>query len=75
MSARDEHYESKFEYPLMKLIREKAEELDISYSKASSLVLPEYEKGIRYRDTEFEQACIKARNLEMAELEKTRDQK
>jgi len=68
MATRDEHYESKFEYPVMKLIRERAEEKDISYVQAAGEVVPEYEKGIRYRDSEYEQACINARKKEMAEL-------
>ena len=70
MALRDEngHYETKFEYPLWKLIKQRAEEKDISYLQAAGEVLPEYEKGIRYRDKEFEDSCIQARQKELAEL-------
>ena len=70
MALADEHYESKFEFPLWKLIRERADEKDISYLQAAGEVLPEYEKGIRYRDQEFEDACIDARKKELARLKK-----
>jgi len=56
-------YESKFEFPLMKLVREKAEELDISYHDALLIVRPEYVKTIRYNDTEFENAEIEKFNV------------
>ena len=39
-------YEEKFEFPLMKLVREKASELDISFHDALILVRPEYVKTI-----------------------------
>ena len=68
MSTADEHYEEKFEFPLWKLIKQRAEEKDISYVEASGEVLPEYEKGIRYRDKEFEDAEIGKRQKELAEL-------
>jgi len=68
MVPRDEHYESKFEFPLWKLIQQRAEEKDISYVQAAGEVLPEYEEGIRYRDKEYEDACIEARRKEMADL-------
>jgi len=64
----DKHYEEKFEFPLWKLIQQRAEEKDVSYVEAAVEVLPEYEKGIRYRDEEFETACIQARQKEMAEI-------
>jgi len=67
-STADDHYEEKFEFPLWKLIQQRAEEKDISYVQASGEVLPEYEKGIRYRDKEYEDACIEARRKEMADL-------
>lgn len=51
-------YESKFEFPLLKLVREKAEELDISYHDALVLVRPDYVKTIRYGDVEFEEGEI-----------------
>ena len=64
----DKHYEEKFEFPLWKLIKQRAEEKDISYVKAAKLVVPEYVKNIRYRDTEFEDAAIEKRRKEMMEL-------
>ena len=64
----DKHYEEKFEFPLWKLIKQCAEEKDISYVAASEEVVPEYVKTIRYRDTEFEDAAIQKRAKEMAEL-------
>jgi len=66
----DKHYEEKFEFPLWKLIKQRAEEKDISYVAASEEVVPEYVKTIRYRDTEFEDAAIQKRAKEMAELAK-----
>ena len=64
----DKHYEDDFEFPLWKLIKQRAEEKDISYAAASMEVLPEYQKNIRYRDTEFEDAEIKKRRKELNEL-------
>lgn len=69
-STADEHYEEKFEFPLWKLIKQRAEEKDISYVAAAGEVLPEYEKGIRYRDTAFEEAEIQKRQKELTELAK-----
>lgn len=64
----DKHYEEKFEFSLWKLIKQRAEEKDISYHDASIEVLPEFEKTIRYRDTEFEDAAVQKRREEMLEL-------
>jgi len=64
----EKHYEEKFEFPLWKLIKQRAEEKDISYLAASEKVLPEYLKTIRYRDEEFENAEIQKRAKELAEL-------
>jgi len=61
----DKHYESKFEFPLWKLIKQRAEEKDISYLKATDEVVPEYVKTIRYRDTEFEDSEIHKRAEEL----------
>jgi hypothetical protein len=66
----DNHYEEKFDFPLWKLIKQKAEEKDISYLEASKEVLPEYQKNIRYRDAEFEKAEIGKRQKELNELAK-----
>ena len=67
-STADEHYEEKFEFPMWKLIKQRAEEKDISYIKAAVEVLPEYQKSIRYRDTEYEMSLVNARNAELSEL-------
>ena len=64
----DKHYENRFEFPLWKLIKERAEEKDISYHDAMLEVVPEYEKTIRYGDTEFEQQQIQKRRAEQLAL-------
>lgn len=64
----DKYYEEKFQFPLWTLIKQRAEEKDISYTEAMAEVLPEYARGIRYRDTEFEKAVIEKRWKELAEL-------
>jgi hypothetical protein len=64
----EKHYESKFEFPLWKLIKNRAEEKDISYSKATSEILPEYVKTIRYGDKAFEDPLIARRHKEMREM-------
>lgn len=46
----DKHYEDKFEFPLWKMIKQRAEEKDISYVDAIREVVPEYQKTIRYED-------------------------
>lgn len=58
MDFDDVMYEEEFEFPLFKLVREKAEELDISYHDALVIVKPEYVRTIRYGDTEFEEKTI-----------------
>ena len=63
----DKHYESKFEYPLFKLIRERAREKDISYHDAALEVVPEYCKTIRYGDEEHEISVIKQNIDEVAQ--------
>lgn len=70
----DQHYEDEFEFPLWTLIKERAEKDDISYAQASELVVPEYAKTIRYRDTEYEDAVIAQREQEVAE-KRVQDQK
>ena len=64
----DKHYEEKFEFPLWKAIKKRAEEKDVSYVKACEEVLPEYVSTIRYGDTEFEDAATLKRAKEIAEL-------
>ncbi len=66
----DKHYEEKFEFPLWKLIKEYAEENDISYLQASEKIVPEYVKTIRYRDIEFEESEVNKRAEEMMLLKK-----
>ena len=70
MALRDEqgHYESDFEYPLWKLIKQRAEEKDVSYSDAATEAVIEYGKGIRYRDMEYYNTEVEKRNNEMREL-------
>lgn len=53
-------YEEEFEFPLFKLVREKAEELDISYHDALVLVKPDYVRTCRYGDEEYENTEIEA---------------
>ena len=64
----EKHYEEEFEFPMWRLIKERAAERDISYLAASEEVAAEYVKTIRYRDTEFEEAEIHKRMKEMNEL-------
>jgi hypothetical protein len=64
----DKHYEEKFEFPLLKLIRKRAEEKDISYAEAYREVQSEYSKSIRFRDTEYENQARNKRDRELAEL-------
>ena len=64
----EKHYEEKFEFPLWKLIKQRAEEKDISYVEATGEVLPEYVKTIRYGDKAYEEALMKKRHEEMAQL-------
>ena len=52
------YYESEFTYPLLDLVRAKAEELDISYHDALVLVKPSYVRTVRYGDAEFEEKVI-----------------
>ena len=69
------HYiEETFEFPLWKLIKQKAEEEDISYLKAAGLVLPDYVKTIRYRDEEWEDNLIAGRKKELDELRKRNEE-
>jgi len=65
----EKHYEEKFEFPLWKLIKQRAEKKDISYLAASQEVVPEYVETIRYRDTEYENALIQKRMQELKELD------
>ena len=64
----DKHYEEKFEFPMWKLIKQRAEEKDTSYATAADQVIPEYVKTTRFGDAEFEDAEIMKSRAEMAEL-------
>ena len=57
-STSDKHYEEKFEFTLWKLIKQRADEKDISYVAASQEVVPEYVKTLNYRDEEFNDKSI-----------------
>lgn len=71
----DEHYEEEFEFPLWKLIKQRAEEKDISYVAAAGEVWPEYQKTIRYKDTEWVDAQIRRQKKEMADLKERESKK
>ena len=71
---KDKHYESKFKFPLYQLIKQRAEEKDISYHDAALEVMPEYVKTIRYRDRDFELAEI-TKNDEVTKKERESWQK
>jgi hypothetical protein len=63
-------YERKFEFPLWVLIKERADHKNISYYAAAREVVPEYKKGIRYDDEEFEDSVIEKAMKDMeAEME------
>lgn len=47
------HYEEKFEFTLWKMIRQRAEEKDISYSDAAAEVEPEFSRMTRIRDQAY----------------------
>ena len=64
----DKYFEENFQFTLWHLIKKRAEEKDISYRKATWEVLPEYVKTIRIRDIKFEDAAVKKRQDEVAEL-------
>ena len=65
-----EYYEEEFEFPVWKLIKERAEEKDISYLKAMEEVAPEFAKGVRIRDEVFEDEQVNLRLNHFKELEK-----
>jgi hypothetical protein len=61
-----EHYEEKFEFELWKMIREHAEKNDLCYLDAAIEVMPEYGKGVRFYDDEFEEKLRQNRKQELA---------
>ena len=64
----DKHYEEKFEFDFWKMIKKYAEEKDVSYHDAMLAMRPEFQKRIRYRDTEFENELIAKRRRELLEV-------
>ena len=54
----EEGYETRFEFPLWLLIKERADQKNISYYSAAREVVPEYMKTIRYDDEPFEDEVI-----------------
>jgi len=64
----EKRYEDSFEFPLWRLVKQRAEKDDISYVEASKKVVPEYVKTIKYRDIDFENASIEKRVKEKAKL-------
>ena len=69
----DEHYEEKFEFPLWKLIKQRAKEKDISYLAAMNEVSPEYAQRIRYGDRKLEESLIVKRWKELSQLAGTEE--
>jgi len=67
--TQDKHHDEKFEFPLWKLIKQYAEEMDISYGEAADIKQLEYANTLRYRDLEFEQAEIDKRRKELDDME------
>ncbi len=72
-STSDEHYEERFEFPLWKLIKQRAKEKDISYLAAMNEVSPEYGQSIRYGDRKFEESLIVKRWKELSQLAGTEE--
>lgn len=58
------HYEEKFEFTLWKMIREYADEHDVSYSNAAAKVIHDYSKTTRCRDVEWADWVIANREKE-----------
>ena len=59
-----EHYEEEFEFPMMRLIRQRAREKDISILKAIKEVVPEYALKLRFRDTEYNEEIFRKQQKE-----------
>jgi hypothetical protein len=62
----DVHHEEKFEFPLMRLIEQRAEEKDISILAAAKEVVPEYAAPLRWRDEEYGASLAKQQQEEIA---------
>ncbi len=69
----DEYYEEQFEFPLWKMIKERAEKKNISYTQAQKECLPEYIKAqkLRYRDEDYENKVVTKRWTELRSLSST----
>ena len=65
MPESDMQYEENYKSPLWTMIKKRAEQKDISYFAAYREVLPEYQKTIRYNDTDWVLEQIRKRNKEM----------
>jgi hypothetical protein len=66
-----DHYEEEgFEYPLWTQIKAYAEEHDVSYLKAGSVIAPEFAKGVRIRDIAFEDEQVNKRVEHFKTLQK-----
>jgi len=66
----NKHYEEKFEFTLWKMIKQRANEKDISYMAASEEVVPEYVASLHYRDEEFNDKNIYAWMDHLEEMKK-----
>jgi len=64
------HYEENYQSPLWRMVKERAEQKDISYFAAYREILPEYQKTIRYKDAEWVLEQIRKRNKEMVNQKK-----
>jgi hypothetical protein len=69
-SELDKHYEENYKSPLWNLVKNRAEQKDISYYAAYREALPEYQKTIRYKDAEWVMEQIRKRNMEIIKQRK-----
>ena len=70
-SELEKHYEENYKSPLWSMVKNHAEQKDISYYAAYREILPEYQKTIRYKDAEWVKQQIRKRNMEMIKQRKT----
>ena len=64
----DKTYETNYQSPLWRMVKERAEKKDISYFAAYREVLPEYQKTIRYQDIAWVKEQIRKRNKEIVDM-------
>jgi hypothetical protein len=64
----DKTYETNYQSPLWRMVKERAEKKDISYFAAYREVLPEYQKTIRYKDIDWVKEQIRNRNKEIVDM-------